>query len=86
MGEGANRGMGLLELDEVSRNDGKPTLLPAIVNISFGFMLSPMLDIECRTGPSYGGLLHQYRAELGYTPGLSYCYSPVIKSFKLLYA
>ena len=40
MGEGASRGTGLLELDEVSRNDGKPTLLLAIVNVCFGLMVS----------------------------------------------
>ena len=39
MGEGASRGTVLLELDEVSRNDGKPTLLLAIVNVCFGFMV-----------------------------------------------
>ena len=76
MGEGASRGTGLLELDEVSRNDGKPTLLLAIVNVCFEFMVSQMPDIECN--PNYGGALQRYRAELGYTPGLSYCYSPVI--------
>lgn len=47
MGEGANRGTELLELDEVSRNDGKPTLLLAIVNAGFAFMVSQMSDIEC---------------------------------------
>ena len=41
MGEGANRGTELLELDEVSRNDGKPTLLLAIVNVGPGFYGEP---------------------------------------------
>ena len=40
MGEGASRGTGLLELDDESRNDGKPTLLLAIVNVCFDLMVS----------------------------------------------
>ena len=78
MGEGASRGTGLLEVDEASRNDGKPTLLLAIVNVCFGFMVNQMPDIECN--PNYGGALQRYRAELGYMILRAYhiCYSPVI--------
>ena len=64
MGEGASRGTGLLELDDESRNDGKPTLLLAIVNVCFGPMVSsygePIMvvlysDIERSSGIRYSG-------------------------------
>lgn len=82
MGEGANRGTGLLELDEESRNDGKPTLLLAILSVCFVFMVSLMPDFECRTNPNYGGPLQRERssARICSGPILLLLYSPVIVS------
>ena len=47
MGDGAKRGTELDELDELSRNDGKPTLLLAIAKVGSGCMVSQLSDIEC---------------------------------------